>query len=160
MNEIKRSGIMALFKKLNEQMEVSKVKKDLGISLTEREAIETELIFGNIFETVDKVMIILSEKLIKPDIAEDKNDFISRFMSDEQAKKEFPENKQRLAVAYSQWERSKRGLKEDLNPKAIDNPEDEEQVKDFDQKETGATEEKEEQLADKTEDIIVATEKE
>jgi hypothetical protein len=148
-----------MFKKLNEQMEISKIKKELNISLSERENIENELIFGNIFETVDKVMIILSEKLIKPDIAEDKNDFISRFMSDEQAKKEFPEDKQRLAVAYSQWERSKRGLKEDLNPEAIDNPEDEEQVKDFDQKKTGATEEKEEQFADKTKDIIVTAEK-
>jgi hypothetical protein len=102
----------------------------------------------------------LSEALIMPGTAEDKNEFISRFMSDELSKKEFPENKQRLAVAYSQWERSKKGLKEDLDPEAMDNPEDEEQVKDFDQKETGATEEKEEQLADKTEDIIVATEKE
>jgi hypothetical protein len=148
-----------MFKKLNEQMEISKIKKELNISLSERENIENELIFGNIFETVDKVMIILSEKLIKPDIAEDKNDFISRFMSDEQAKKEFPENKQRLAVAYSQWERSKRGLKEDLDQEAMDNPEDEEQVKDFDQKETGATEEKEEQFADKTKDIIVTAEK-
>jgi hypothetical protein len=148
-----------MFKKLNEQMEISKIKKELNISLSERENIENELIFGNIFETVDKVMIILSEKLIKPDIAEDKNDFISRFMSDEQAKKEFPENKQRLAVAYSQWERSKRGLKEDLDSEAVDNPEDEEQVKDFDQKKTGATKEKEEQFADKTKDIIVTAEK-
>jgi hypothetical protein len=149
---------MALFKKLNEQMDIVKNKKEISISLAERDLIETELIFGNIFEDVYKVTAIgqggtetsyeyerasaedakkagidgfdvpeknilkvekmdhdkpqnpkpnvdqgpLSEGLITPTSAEDKNDFISRFMSDELSKKEFPENKQRLAVAYSQ----------------------------------------------------------
>jgi hypothetical protein len=49
-------------------------------------------------------------------------------------------------------------VKEDLDPNAMDNPENE--IKDFDQKETGATEEQEEQFEDKTKDIIVAIEKE
>jgi hypothetical protein len=53
-----RGDIMALFKKLNEQMEVSKTKKYIEISLQEKEAIEIELIFGNIFEDVYKVTAI------------------------------------------------------------------------------------------------------
>jgi calcineurin-like phosphoesterase family protein/shikimate kinase len=52
---------------------------------------------------------LLNEKLITPKKGEEKNDFISRFMSSKQAKIDFPENKQRVAVAFSQWER----LKED-----------------------------------------------
>ena len=263
---------MALFKKLNEQMEVSKTKKHLEISLQEREDIETELIFGNIFEDVYKVTAIgqggtetsyeyerdseeaaksaamdgfdvpeknilkiermdhdkpqnsepnvdsgslvengdmlqyfrdnyhpwftnlkkryknkevnkqeaieeimsktsgkkqdakillnwigfhkaaelLREELLNPDGAEDKNNFISRFMSDEQSKKEFPENKQRLAVAFSQWERSKKGLKEEL---------DEEGIEDFEQEETGATGTKEEISKEKTEELKSTVEK-
>jgi hypothetical protein len=48
---------MALFKKLNEQIEVSKIKKQTS-TLTERESVEQELIFGNIFEDVYKVTAI------------------------------------------------------------------------------------------------------
>jgi hypothetical protein len=55
---------------------------------------------------------LLSEKLAMPKKGEGKNDFISRFMSSELAKKEFPENKQRVAVAYSQWQREHKDLKE------------------------------------------------
>jgi hypothetical protein len=47
----------------------------------------------------------LNEALAKPEKNESKQDFVSRFMSSELAVKEFPDNKQRLAVAYSQWER-------------------------------------------------------
>lgn len=47
----------------------------------------------------------LNEKLALPKKGEEKQEFISRFMSTELAKKEFPDNKQRVAVAYSQWER-------------------------------------------------------
>lgn len=43
--------------------------------------------------------------LPKPKEGEKKNDFISRFMNDENAKKEFESNSQRLAVAYSIWDR-------------------------------------------------------
>jgi hypothetical protein len=52
---------------------------------------------------------LLNEKLTTPKKGEEKNDFISRFMSSKQAKIDFPENKQRVAVAFSQWQR----LKED-----------------------------------------------
>jgi hypothetical protein len=47
----------------------------------------------------------INEALALPKKGEEKNDFISRFMGSELAKKEFPDNKQRVAVAYSQWSR-------------------------------------------------------
>lgn len=43
--------------------------------------------------------------LLKPKKDETKKDFISRFMKDENSKKEFPNVKQRIAVAYSQWKK-------------------------------------------------------
>ena len=48
---------MALFKKLNEAMEIQKVKKE-EVTLEERYAVERELIFGNIFEDVYKITAI------------------------------------------------------------------------------------------------------
>lgn len=54
---------------------------------------------------------LLNEKLTRPHKGEKKQEFISRFMGTELAKKEFPDNKQRVAVAYSQWERG--SLRED-----------------------------------------------
>lgn len=42
---------------------------------------------------------------IKPHKGESKEDFISRFMSE--TKEEYPDNKQRLAVAYSYWKNAK-----------------------------------------------------
>lgn len=42
--------------------------------------------------------------LIKPNKNEEKAEFISRFINDEIAKKEFPDNEQRLAIANSIWE--------------------------------------------------------
>ena len=45
---------MALFKKLNEQMEVSKIKRDNEISLEERELIENEIIFNNLVESLER----------------------------------------------------------------------------------------------------------
>jgi len=56
---------------------------------------------------------VVNEALALPKKSEEKNRFISRFMSDELAKKEFPENKQRVAVAYSQWRRKNKKLRED-----------------------------------------------
>jgi 1,2-phenylacetyl-CoA epoxidase PaaB subunit len=50
----------------------------------------------------------LNEKLTMPKKNEEKDDFISRFMGSELAMKEFPDNKQRVAVAFSQWDRSKK----------------------------------------------------
>lgn len=41
----------------------------------------------------------------KPKQKENKYDFISRFMSSEEAKKDFPDKDQRLAVAYSLWKK-------------------------------------------------------
>lgn len=41
----------------------------------------------------------------KPSKEESKQDYISRFMDSSEAKKDFPDYKQRLAVAYSMWNR-------------------------------------------------------
>lgn len=40
-----------------------------------------------------------------PNKGETKEEFIARFMSSPEAKKDFPDEKQRLAVAYSKWKR-------------------------------------------------------
>jgi hypothetical protein len=48
--------------------------------------------------------------LPKPREGETQDEFVSRFMSNEVAKREFPDQKQRLAVAYSTW-RKKSGRK-------------------------------------------------
>jgi hypothetical protein len=39
----------------------------------------------------------------KPNPNENKEEYVSRFMSSEEAQKSFPDKKQRLAVAYSKW---------------------------------------------------------
>jgi hypothetical protein len=39
-----------------------------------------------------------------PTKEETKEEYIQRFMKSEEAKRSFPEEKQRLAVAYSLWE--------------------------------------------------------
>jgi len=39
----------------------------------------------------------------KPNPGEKKQDYVKRFMESEEAKKSFPNRKQRLAVAYSMW---------------------------------------------------------
>jgi len=41
--------------------------------------------------------------LSTPNKNETKHEFITRFMSDDESKKKFTDNKQRVAVAYSQW---------------------------------------------------------
>lgn len=46
--------------------------------------------------------------LPKPNKDETKDEFVSRFMSNEEAKKEFPEQKQRLAIAYEKWREKKK----------------------------------------------------
>jgi hypothetical protein len=61
---------------------------------------------------VGEELYVLTEKLTRPHKGEDKQEFVSRFMSDKLAKKEFKDNKQRVAVAYNQWERG--GLREDV----------------------------------------------
>jgi hypothetical protein len=43
-----------------------------------------------------------------PSAGEDQNKFISRCMSSEAMKKEFPEHKQRTAVCFSQWRKGKK----------------------------------------------------
>jgi hypothetical protein len=50
---------------------------------------------------------VLLEEMPKPSEDEEKNDFISRFMSNNQMEKEFPDNKQRVAVAYSVWDNNR-----------------------------------------------------
>ena len=43
---------------------------------------------------------------------EKENDFISRCMGDETMKAEYPEQKQRTAVCYSQWKNKKHAVEE------------------------------------------------
>lgn len=43
-----------------------------------------------------------------PNKEEERDAFISRFMSNERMKKEYPNNKQRIAVANSKWRESRR----------------------------------------------------
>jgi hypothetical protein len=64
-------------------------------------------------------MYVLTEKLTKPHKGEEKQEFISRFMGDKLSKKEFKDNKQRVAVAYSQWNRGK--LRESESVNELDN---------------------------------------
>jgi hypothetical protein len=45
--------------------------------------------------------------LPKPKNKEKKTDFVSRCIGDTQTNKDFPDQKQRIAVCYSQWEKSK-----------------------------------------------------
>ena len=46
--------------------------------------------------------------LQKPKNKEKKSDFISRCIGDTQTNKDFPDQKQRIAVCYSQWEKAKK----------------------------------------------------
>ena len=46
--------------------------------------------------------------LPKPNKNETRDEFVSRFMSNETAKKDFPDKDQRLAVAYQTWRDSKK----------------------------------------------------
>jgi hypothetical protein len=55
----------------------------------------------------------LNEALATPKKGESKDDFISRFMGSELAMKEFPDHKQRVAVAFSQLKKTK-NLNEEL----------------------------------------------
>jgi hypothetical protein len=49
--------------------------------------------------------------LPSPSKKEKKSDFISRCMSDEAMKKEYPNRDQRLAVCFTTWKRSKNDSK-------------------------------------------------
>lgn len=60
---------------------------------------------------VEKIKDSLT-KDVQPRKNESKDDFISRFM--EETKKEYPDEKQRVAVAYSYWDRAK-GIKDSEN---------------------------------------------
>jgi hypothetical protein len=48
----------------------------------------------------------------KPNKGESKDNYISRFMSSEIMKKEYPDEKQRLAIAYSEWRKHQESNKE------------------------------------------------
>jgi len=43
----------------------------------------------------------------EPDSGESQSEYISRYAGSEEAKKSFPDLKQRLAVAYSKWSKHK-----------------------------------------------------
>lgn len=50
--------------------------------------------------------------LIRPRKNEERNSFVSRCMSDETMKKEYPDQEQRTAVCFSQWRKfGKRGVR-------------------------------------------------
>lgn len=51
--------------------------------------------------------------LPSPKGKEEKNDFISRCMGSSVMKNEFPEQKQRTAVCFSQWRKAKKKSKSD-----------------------------------------------
>ncbi len=55
-----------------------------------------------------------------PRKGESKEDYISRFMSSTEAKKDYPDKDKRLAVAYSKWNQSKNKYKERLCLKGFD----------------------------------------
>ena len=57
----------------------------------------------------------LGEALVEPKAGESEQDYVSRFVGTKLATKEFPDQKQRLAVAYSKF-RGAKGKKESLNP--------------------------------------------
>ena len=40
----------------------------------------------------------------KPKTGEEKSEYVSRFMDDEAMKEKYPDEKQRAAVAYSEWD--------------------------------------------------------
>ena len=46
--------------------------------------------------------------LVKPKNKEKKTDFVSRCIGDTQTNKDFPDQKQRIAVCYSQWDKAKK----------------------------------------------------
>jgi hypothetical protein len=46
--------------------------------------------------------------LVKPKNKEKKSEFVSRCIGDTQTGKDFPDQKQRIAVCYSQWEKTKK----------------------------------------------------
>lgn len=49
-----------------------------------------------------------------PKKGEDKDKFISRCMSNPQSKKDFPNQKQRVAVCHTQWRRKSKSIAERL----------------------------------------------
>ena len=46
--------------------------------------------------------------LVKPKNKEKKSEFVSRCIGDTQSSKDFPDQKQRIAVCYSQWDKAKK----------------------------------------------------
>jgi hypothetical protein len=75
---------------------------------TENEAITKAI--GALNVDVENIRSVerINEALVMPKKKEKQNDFVSRFMSSKQSKVDFPDHKQRVAVAFSQWERSKK----------------------------------------------------
>ena len=56
----------------------------------------------------------LEEALVEPKPDESESDYVSRFMGTKLAQKEFPNEKQRLAVAYSKFMAKKEALTEEV----------------------------------------------
>ncbi len=50
----------------------------------------------------------------KPNPGESEADYVARYMSSAEAKKKFPDEKQRLAVAYSEYRRHKKSLNDEM----------------------------------------------
>jgi hypothetical protein len=105
-----------MFKKLRNEINAKEVKSS-PVNEAEVKKIETEMVFDNLFEDINHIIksanlnTKLLEALVTPEKDESQDDFISRFMSDELSKKEFPDDKQRVAVAFTQWN-NKKSIKE------------------------------------------------
>jgi len=62
----------------------------------------------------DQLLKEKSMPLPTPNKGEDKNKFISRCMSNPQAKRDFPNQNQRVAVCNTQWRRKRKSIAERL----------------------------------------------
>jgi hypothetical protein len=119
----KRAYIANKFSNIVEEFEEKDSGKNIDLLIKKLFPIVVDLVNSGVKyrkinegkETINEQRYVsVNEALAMPKKGEEKNDFISRFMSSELAKKEFPENKQRVAVAYSQWQRDNK-INEELS---------------------------------------------
>jgi DNA-binding ferritin-like protein len=96
----------------NNKRELDAEKQQVAIELNQKKQ-QMDAEYRDKMEKANDVAYGINEVLVLPKKGEDKDDFISRFMSDKQSKIDFPEHKQRVAVAFSQWDR-KHNIKEEV----------------------------------------------
>jgi DNA-binding ferritin-like protein len=105
----------------NNKRELDAEKQQVAIELNQKKQ-QMDAEYRDKMEKANDVAYGINEALVLPKKGEDKDDFISRFMSDKQSKIDFPEHKQRVAVAFSQWDR-KHNIKEGVEVMDIKNTE-------------------------------------